>query len=113
MAGQQSEPVLAVTISAGLDGTVVRGKRADVRSKTSTLKGSQRGLGTVGRRKIVSMAAAPPTAGSAAGGRPVRMRQAPSSLDVYEHLAGVKITVPVGRMCDALQSQTSSISRQE
>ena len=101
MAGPQSEPVLAVTMSAGLDGTVVRGSLEDVRSKTSTVKGSRSGLGTVGRRRSASMAAAPPTAGGAAGGRPFRMRQAPSSLDVYEHQAGLKITVPVGKMCDA------------
>jgi hypothetical protein len=66
MAGQQSEPVLAVTMSAGLDRTVVRGKQADVRSKTSTVKDTQTGLDTVGRRRSASMAAAPPTAGGAA-----------------------------------------------
>ena len=27
------------------------------------------------------------------------MRQAPSNLDMYEHQAGVKVTVPVGKMC--------------
>ncbi len=52
--------------------------------------------------RSASMAAAPPAGGAAlAGGLLIRVRHAPSSLDVYEHQASAKITVPVGKMCDA------------
>ena len=80
---------MAVTTATGLDRTVSRGKRAHVRSKASTADGSQQRIGM--SRASVTVAAAPATAGGAGGpgGRPVRVRQAPSNLDAYEHRAGV------------------------
>ncbi len=71
--------------------------QADVRSKDSTAKGPQTGLG---RARSASMDAAPPTAGDAAGGGRF-VRQA--HLDIYDHKAGVKITVLVGKICEACQ----------
>ena len=69
------------------------------RGRGNPSNGSQTGLS---RARSASVAAAPPTAlsGGAAGGRPVRVRHAPSNLNVYEHQAGVKVSVPKGKMCD-------------
>ena len=80
---------MAGTMATGLDRSVSRGKRAHVRSKASTADGSQQRIGM--SRASVAVAAAPATAGGAGGpgGRPVRVRQAPSDLEAYEHRAGV------------------------
>jgi hypothetical protein len=92
--GAQSGPGRAVTVATGNAGTAGR------RSKVSTGKGQQIGLGS--RAKSASVAAAFPSVecASAVGGRPVRMRQTPSALNDFEHQAGVKITIPAGKMCD-------------
>ncbi len=97
-AGPLAEPDLPMTMSTGRNGTVVRGKQADVRlkSKASPRTGLDRALSA-------SMAAAPSAAGGAAGGRPIRMRAAPSALNDFVHQAGVKppaASVPSGKMCD-------------
>ncbi len=56
------------------------------------------------------MTAAPFIVGGAAGGRPVHVSQAPSNLDIYEHQAGVKITVPVGKICDTCKVKPAAYS---
>ncbi len=76
-AGPQSEPVLPVMMLTGRNGTVVLGQQADVWSKARTAKGHHTG---VGRERSASIAAAPPSAGGAAGGQLVCVRQLPSSL---------------------------------
>ena len=85
---------VTMSLSVGLDRTVLRGKQADVGSKARSGAAAPGPPTPRGSGRLVEAAG-----GATTGERPSRVR--PSSLDVYEHQAGVKGVVPVGKMCDA------------